>query len=141
MKVRKAVITAAGRRQRGIPLQTIIDRDGVEKSVLRALLDEVLTTLPKTAHLTVLIAGNVGAASAFPWFLKPVYTSLTLRYHEQFRGVVTAHGGTYVDLFTPPKDDLFVRYPEKYLARDGFHPSSLGYALWFTKVKQTLNLP
>ena len=43
MKVRKAVITAAGRRQRGIPLQTIIDRDGVEKSVLRALLDEVLT--------------------------------------------------------------------------------------------------
>jgi UTP--glucose-1-phosphate uridylyltransferase len=43
MKVRKAVITAAGRRQRGIPLQTVIDRDGVEKSVLRALLDEVLT--------------------------------------------------------------------------------------------------
>ena len=43
MNVRKAVITAAGRRQRGIPLQRIIDRDGVEKSVLRALLDEVLT--------------------------------------------------------------------------------------------------
>lgn len=43
MKVRKAVVTAAGRRQRGIPLQTIIDRDGVEKPVLRALLDEVLT--------------------------------------------------------------------------------------------------
>jgi len=43
MNVRKAVITAAGRRQRGIPLQRVIDRDGVEKSVLRALLDEVLT--------------------------------------------------------------------------------------------------
>ncbi|MBY0503510.1 MAG: UTP--glucose-1-phosphate uridylyltransferase [Bryobacteraceae bacterium] len=43
MKIRKAVVTAAGRRQRGIPLQRVIDRDGTEKSVLRALLDELLT--------------------------------------------------------------------------------------------------
>jgi len=43
MKIRKAVITAAGRNQRTLPLQTLIDRDGVEKSVLRIILDEVLT--------------------------------------------------------------------------------------------------
>ena len=30
MKISKAVITAAGRRQRTLPLQTLIDRDGVE---------------------------------------------------------------------------------------------------------------
>src|SRR5438034_435647 len=29
MKIRKAVITAAGRNQRTLPLQTLIDRDGV----------------------------------------------------------------------------------------------------------------
>lgn len=42
MKITKAVITAAGRRQRTLPLQTLIDRDGVEKSVLTILIEEVL---------------------------------------------------------------------------------------------------
>ncbi|HVM74025.1 MAG TPA: sugar phosphate nucleotidyltransferase [Candidatus Saccharimonadales bacterium] len=42
MKIRKAVITAAGQHQRALPLQTLIDRDGTEKSVLRILVDEVL---------------------------------------------------------------------------------------------------
>src|SRR5687767_3159931 len=42
MKITKAVITAAGRRQRTLPLQTLIDRDGVERSVLHILLNEVV---------------------------------------------------------------------------------------------------
>lgn len=42
MNVQKAVITAAGRDQRTLPLQTLIDRDGMEKSVLRILIEEVL---------------------------------------------------------------------------------------------------
>ena len=42
MKVTKAVITAAGRRQRTLPLQTLIDRDSVEKSVLQILVEETV---------------------------------------------------------------------------------------------------
>ncbi len=42
MRIRKAVITAAGPKQRTLPLQTLIDRDGVEKSVLRILVEEVV---------------------------------------------------------------------------------------------------
>lgn len=42
MRITKAVITAAGRRQRILPLQTLIDQDGAEKAVLRILLEEVL---------------------------------------------------------------------------------------------------
>ena len=42
MNIQKAVITAAGRRQRTLPLQTVTDRDGVEKSVLSVLVEEVL---------------------------------------------------------------------------------------------------
>lgn len=42
MRIRKAVITAGGRNQRTLPLQTLTDRDGVEKPVLRIILDEVL---------------------------------------------------------------------------------------------------
>lgn len=41
MNVRKAVITAAGVHQRALPLQVLIDRDGIEKPILRVLLEEV----------------------------------------------------------------------------------------------------
>lgn len=40
MRIRKAVITAAGRNQRALPLQTIIDQDGNEKSILCTMLDQ-----------------------------------------------------------------------------------------------------
>lgn len=43
MRVKKAVITAAGPKQRNLPLQTLIDRDGEEKSLLVILIEEVLT--------------------------------------------------------------------------------------------------
>lgn len=41
MKISKAVITAAAPSQRTLPMQTLIDRDGQEKTVLRIILDEV----------------------------------------------------------------------------------------------------
>jgi UTP--glucose-1-phosphate uridylyltransferase len=40
MKIRKAVVTAAGPAQRELPLQRLVDRDGVAKSALRLVLDE-----------------------------------------------------------------------------------------------------
>lgn len=42
MNIRKAVITAAGRQQRALPLQTFVDRDGVEKTALQIILEEVI---------------------------------------------------------------------------------------------------
>lgn len=42
MNIRKAVITAAGRNQRTLPVQAIVDRDGTEKSVLGILVEEAL---------------------------------------------------------------------------------------------------
>lgn len=44
MHITKAVITAAGRNQRTLPMQTLTDRDGAEKSVLAILVEEVLST-------------------------------------------------------------------------------------------------
>ncbi|HZP84707.1 MAG TPA: sugar phosphate nucleotidyltransferase [Chthonomonadaceae bacterium] len=42
MKTTKAVITAAARNQRTLPLQTLVDRDGVTKSILSILVEEAL---------------------------------------------------------------------------------------------------
>jgi UTP--glucose-1-phosphate uridylyltransferase len=44
MDIRKAVITAAGRGQRALPLQTLVDGDGSEKSALEIIIEEVLAT-------------------------------------------------------------------------------------------------
>lgn len=42
MRVTKAVITAASRSQRTLPLQSVIDRDGAQKSVLQIIVEEAL---------------------------------------------------------------------------------------------------
>jgi len=42
MNIERAVITAAGKGQRGIPLQTLVDRDGVSRSALAIILREIL---------------------------------------------------------------------------------------------------
>jgi UTP--glucose-1-phosphate uridylyltransferase len=42
VRIRKAVITAAAESQRALPLQTLTDRDGQEKSVLRILMEQAL---------------------------------------------------------------------------------------------------
>lgn len=43
MKISKAVITAAGKDQRALPLQDLVDRDGASKSAVRIILEEALS--------------------------------------------------------------------------------------------------
>lgn len=43
MKIKKAVITSAGKDQRSIPLQTLVDRDGRQKTALQILIEETLS--------------------------------------------------------------------------------------------------
>ena len=51
MNLTKAVITAAGRTQRGLPLQSLVDRDGVEKKALEIILEEAVGAgLTKAGH-------------------------------------------------------------------------------------------
>jgi UTP--glucose-1-phosphate uridylyltransferase len=42
MNLKKAVVTAAGRTQRGLPLQNLVDRDAVEKKALQIILEEAV---------------------------------------------------------------------------------------------------
>lgn len=54
MKISKAVITAASAKQRTLPLQTLIDRDGVQKSVLGIILEEALRA--GVEHICVVVS-------------------------------------------------------------------------------------
>ena len=55
MKIKKAVVTAAGRGQKALPLQTLVDRDGQAKSALQLLhsFDEGNLERPETYELLI----------------------------------------------------------------------------------------
>ena len=42
MEIRKAIVTAAGKNQRTLPLQTLVDRDGIQKTALSIIIEEIL---------------------------------------------------------------------------------------------------
>src|ERR1700678_101588 len=42
VEINKAIITAAGKSQRTLPLQTLVDRDGSQKTALSIIVEEVL---------------------------------------------------------------------------------------------------
>lgn len=42
MEIKKAIITAAGKSQRTLPLQSLVDRDGTQKTALAIIIEEVL---------------------------------------------------------------------------------------------------
>jgi UTP--glucose-1-phosphate uridylyltransferase len=44
VKIRKAVITAAARSQHTLPLQTLVDRDGLQKSALQIIIEETISS-------------------------------------------------------------------------------------------------
>lgn len=42
MEIKKAIITAAGKNQRTLPLQSLVDRDGAARTALQIIIDEVV---------------------------------------------------------------------------------------------------
>ena len=64
MKIKKAVITAAGQDQRALPLQSLIDRDGQEKSVLSILIEHALTASVEEVCVVVWPGDEVRYAQA-----------------------------------------------------------------------------
>jgi len=53
MKIRKAVITAAAPSQRTLPLQRLVDRDGIEKSALQILIEEAVNAGIEDIAITI----------------------------------------------------------------------------------------
>src|SRR5204863_1561311 len=43
VEIKKAVVTAAAKNQRTLPLQTLVDRDGSTKTALRIIIEEILS--------------------------------------------------------------------------------------------------
>jgi UTP--glucose-1-phosphate uridylyltransferase len=62
LETKRAIITAAGESQRTLPLQTLVDRDGETKTVLRILVEEALAA--RIEEICVVVAPGDEAAYA-----------------------------------------------------------------------------
>jgi len=85
VEIRKAIITAAGKSQRTLPLQTLVDRDGASKTALRIIIEEILSAgieeicviiCPGDREAYAAAAGDRGSRLTFA------------RNSEFFRGVI-----------------------------------------------------
>src|SRR4051812_11861224 len=85
MDIKKAVITAAGKSQRTLPLQNLVDRDGVNKTALAIIIEEVLRA--GIDQIGVVIAP--GDEAAFRAAAGPHASNLT--FIEQKRPLGYAH--------------------------------------------------
>lgn len=118
MKVTKAVITAAGRGQRTLPLQTLVDRDGEPKSALRIILEEALSA--GIEEICVVIAPGdrdayAAAAGSLAGRLSFVEQREPLGYGH---AVLCARGFTQDEPFLHMvSDHLFLSREEKTCAR------------------------
>jgi UTP--glucose-1-phosphate uridylyltransferase len=66
MRITRAVITAAGRDQRALPLQRIIDRGGTTRSVLAIIIDEALSSGIDEVCIVVSPGDTAAYAAAAP---------------------------------------------------------------------------
>jgi len=99
MDIRKAVITAAGPNQRSLPLQTLVDRDGVTKTALAIIVEEALDSGAEEICVVV----HPGDADAYRAAVRPHGPRLHFVEQREPRGyghaVWSAHGFTGDDPF------------------------------------------
>ena len=91
---------------------------------------------PHAREIVVISSGNIGGVSRFTGEqatqfenISRDYTASMLELAEQYEHVA------FVPLFDEPSDDVFVADPARYTAKDGLHPTSDGYAVWYDKAK------
>ncbi|MGK0186847.1 MAG: UTP--glucose-1-phosphate uridylyltransferase, partial [Verrucomicrobiales bacterium] len=86
MKVRKAVITAAGQSQRHLPLQTVVDGNGRRRKVLGLLVDEVASAGVENVAIVI----RPGFEDLYRDVAKDVSANLSFVTQDEQRGYADA---------------------------------------------------
>lgn len=111
VKITKAVITAASRQQRHLPLQTLVDRDGQPKSALAIILEEV--ELAGIEEIAVVVApGDLSA------YLAAAGThAVRLTFIEQVEPLGYAHAVVCASSFVQSAPFLLLVGDHLYISR------------------------
>ena len=112
-----------------------------EKKQLQKDITAVLEEAKRVGkEVFLLTAGNVGNAPLFPRPLAYIWTKRTLAVRKIFKRTAEEMNVTYIDLYRDAANDPFASDPYRYHAKDLFHPSSDGYALWYAAFKKSVSV-
>jgi len=111
VKIRKAVITAAGISQRTLPLQTLVDRDGQTKSALMILLEEVVQAGIEEIGLVISPGDQDAFAAAAGAHVKRI------QFIEQFEPLGYGHAVLCAQSFTHDEPFLLLVGDHLYVAK------------------------
>lgn len=113
---------------------------GVSKKKTIREATELLTIAKAHADNVIwCMSGDIGHAAMFAWPLSTFFSFRSGAFNDSFKALAKSMNVSYVDLFEKAKCDLFLQKPKIYLSKDGLHPSDAGYALWYEKIKPSLN--
>ncbi len=102
-------------------------------------LNQLLTAAKTVSNqIVILHSGNVGLAPFFPSCLEFIWRQRSLEMRALYQQTVEQYGAVYVDLFTERQEDIFLKDIQKYYSPDLLHPSSEGYGIWYTKIRQSM---
>lgn len=111
MKIRKAVITAAGTNQRSLPLQTLVDRDGQTKSALTIIIEEILQAGLEEIGLVISPGDRDAFAAAAAGHVK------RLQFIEQAEPLGYGHAVLCAQAFTRDEPFLLLVGDHLYVAK------------------------
>jgi lysophospholipase L1-like esterase len=119
---------------------------GGNDSVRRTDLQELEVSIKKVLelsnglsdHVVLTSTGNLATARLLPFGTRWIFERQTLKVREIFKREAERVGMIYNDIFREKALDPFAIDPDKYYASDSFHPSTIGYADWFTIIKKGL---
>ena len=110
------------------------------RETFAATYDRILDRITNAGALHVLALG-IPAFGTSPRFLQPLRAIVGYRgrqLDEEIRIAAKAHGVTYVDI-AGSTGKAFGANPDRYYAKDDFHPSDAGYELWARAVLEALS--
>lgn len=96
-------------------------------------------TQPLATKVIVVTSGNIGLSPVFKWPVSMYLSSRAKEVRDIYMKAIAAYpNASYVDLYKEKGEDIFIKNVPKYYAKDLFHPSSDGYAVWFEGIEKKL---
>jgi lysophospholipase L1-like esterase len=81
-----------------------------------------------------LMYNNIGSAPIFPFFVQLLLKGRIKNVQDVIYHTAQKSGITLIDLFNKAESNPFQKNPTGLFAKDGIHPSSAGYRLWYTRM-------